>query len=88
MKDFQQNPQNNILQIILPYEKPEISNKTLEQIGDTFHNFITQVLSSIIYKKQGLEHTYILLALLGHFYFFRVFNLQPNSKLTEVQGLR
>lgn len=87
LKDFQRNPQNNILQIILQSEKTKTSDKTLEHIGHTVPNFITQVLLSIISKKHGQELTYILLALLRQLYFFRVFDYQLNSKLTEIQGL-
>ncbi|XP_049358347.1 uncharacterized protein LOC125822929 [Solanum verrucosum] len=53
LKDFQQNPQNNSLQIILPCANPGTSDKTLEQIGATVHNFITQ-LNSKLREVQGL----------------------------------
>ncbi|WMV17012.1 hypothetical protein MTR67_010397 [Solanum verrucosum] len=52
LKDFQQNPQNNSLQIILPCANPGTSDKTLEQIGATVHNFITQ-LNSKLREVQG-----------------------------------
>ncbi|PHT91501.1 hypothetical protein T459_06614 [Capsicum annuum] len=43
LEDFQQNPQNNSLQIILPCASSESSDKILVQIGSTVHNFITQL---------------------------------------------
>lgn len=53
LKDFQRNPQNNILQIILQSEKTKTSDKTLEHIGHTVPNFITQ-LNSKLTEIQGL----------------------------------
>lgn len=52
LDDFQQNPQNNSLQIILPCAKSGASDKMLVQIGFTVHNFITQ-LNSKLGEVQG-----------------------------------
>ncbi|CAN4079783.1 unnamed protein product [Withania somnifera] len=53
LDDFQQNPQNNSLQIILPCAKSGASDKIFVQIGFTVHNFITQ-LNSKLRELQGL----------------------------------
>ncbi|XP_060192119.1 uncharacterized protein LOC132621754 [Lycium barbarum] len=53
LEDFQQNPQNNSLQLILPCAESGTSDKILVQIGSTVHNFITQ-LNSKLREVQGL----------------------------------
>ncbi|KAK4367839.1 hypothetical protein RND71_011631 [Anisodus tanguticus] len=53
LEDFQQNPQNNSLQIILPCSKSGTYDNFLVQIGSTVHNFITQ-LNSKLREVQGL----------------------------------
>ncbi|XP_016479908.1 uncharacterized protein LOC107801139 isoform X1 [Nicotiana tabacum] len=53
LEDFQQNPKNNSLQLILPCAEAGTSDKILVQIGSTVHNFISQ-LNSKLTEVQGL----------------------------------
>lgn len=59
-KDFQQNPHNSSLSLVVPCVASAYSDQTLVEIGYTVHNFITKVLNWLKYTNTHITRVFMI----------------------------